>query len=294
MKKLFALVLTLSLLCSAALAEICPIGTTGLTLDIGSLEVFDVSSDERANGTSLWFGDSKTLDCAVSIIDAEDVTLDELADFLLDDPDGEVISSDMVKLNGMDAFCMELFDGEDHYILYYVLVGDSFIQLACYYDGNAAARQFKAIAATLSPAQSGLSGLYASSGKASSIPGTGLTLNLTGLTLLELDADQLDDDMVLWFINDEESLICYTWVYAADDYTLADMADELADEEGCISSGYTTINGIDAYYWVGNDDGDTLVEYYVIDGENIVQISFVCENDAASQLSGQIMNTLTK
>lgn len=122
----------------------------------------------------------------------------------------------------------------------------------------------------------------------------GLTLDIGSTTILELDDDEEDEDIALIFVNDTETLECYVYVYEADGDTLADIAADLAEDPGTADSGYTTINGVNAYYWLGKMDGEDYIEYYTLENDVVTMFSFFYADEAAAQLSAAIMNTLTK
>lgn len=325
MKKLLALMLTLLLVCSCALAELMEINPGKLLIDVGDLTVYELTDEDLEEDIVLWFGNAETLDAVVYAFEEEGTTLDDVMDYMTEYSADTITSSGMMDVNGLEVFCMEETDEEgNHYLSYFLTPNDSVVQITFWYDGQQAARLANDVVSTLvkkpslstSSFMSNLGSMFSNALHANAddddydyddyfgiteakgvtaIDRSSLRIDLSGMYLLTLDQDDKDDDMVLWFVNDEETLDCCVWVYTADGYTLADMANELAESgDECTSCGYTTINGIEAYYWVGPDDGDTLVEYFIIDGKMIVQLSFDCEDDAALQLSGQIMNTLSK
>lgn len=124
------------------------------------------------------------------------------------------------------------------------------------------------------------------------IEGTSLSLDIGDLVEFELDEED-DEDAVMVFGDEDETVECIVFVYPAEGDTLADIEAELAEEEN-IQAGYTTINGIEAYYCNYVEDGENYLEYFVIDGENIVLFSFWLGNEEGAALQAAVMNTLTK
>lgn len=118
-----------------------------------------------------------------------------------------------------------------------------------------------------------------------------LSLDLSGLEIYELDEEDIEDDAVLCFGNEEETMVCYVYEYASDGYTLQELeAEVLQEETGVTASGYTTINDIECFCMVIDDEGNYVVYFAIVDDE-ILQFEFEYQDDTA-ELTGVVMNTL--
>lgn len=287
MKHLFALAFALLLLFTAAAAEVLAIPGTDLTLDVDSLEPYEMTADDIEDGMVVLLGnDDDSLELCIYAYKVDGVTTDDLEAIALDDDGAALIDSEYITINGLKVFCMEEeYDGEP-YDSYMLMDNGVYVQITFSYTTKAAARQAVQIINTLcGPAASSFPA------GAQQIPGTGFTMDLTSTYLLDA-ADLDDDEAVLWFANDDDTLDAIVWVFDADGATLAEYYDILLAEDAYTNSGFTNINGADAIYLVSNEDADTLIEYFLQDANNIVQLSFLCSTPDAAQLSGEIMNTL--
>lgn len=126
------------------------------------------------------------------------------------------------------------------------------------------------------------------------IPDTSLKLDLGDMFEYELDWEDIENDAVMIFGDEDETVECYVFVYEMEGYTLADIEEEFSEEEGILAMGYTSINGVDALYMVLDDDGENYVVYFILDGDNVVEINFWYEDEDAAQLTGVVMATITR
>lgn len=123
---------------------------------------------------------------------------------------------------------------------------------------------------------------------------TGLSLDLTDLELLDLTDEDADEDIVLAFCNEDESMQGVVYVYSADDASLQEWESYILEGlEGVTASGYTTINGIECFCVILSDSGDDFVIYFAIVDGDMIQFDFTYADDAAAALTGTVMNTLT-
>lgn len=119
---------------------------------------------------------------------------------------------------------------------------------------------------------------------------TNLTFDLCGMELWDFDEE--DEEVVMVFGDEAETVECFVMLFDATDLTLADIEAEQAEEDN-IAMGYTTINGIQAFYCAYQEDGENYLEYYIIDNDVLVCFSFWYADDAAGQLTANVMNTLS-
>lgn len=126
---------------------------------------------------------------------------------------------------------------------------------------------------------------------------TDLTIDLPdGIRSEALTAEDIADDMVAFYCNDDYDLAIYQ--YDAEGASLADLLEEINASDEISQSGTTTINGIDAVYCVGNEtdgaDSYMYIEYICMSGSDMVEMVFVMDDASASQAAADIMNTLRR
>lgn len=126
------------------------------------------------------------------------------------------------------------------------------------------------------------------------IPETNLKLDLGEMQAYELSQEDIDDSAVLSFGNQNDTVQAVAYVFEAEDVTLASLKEELEEDETTTAIGYTTINGVEALYWVCVEDGENYVCYFIMDGYNVVQIDFWYADHAAAQETGMVMATLCR
>lgn len=126
---------------------------------------------------------------------------------------------------------------------------------------------------------------------------TDLTIDLpNGIHSEALTAEDIADDMVAFYYNDDFELAIYQ--YDAEGASLEDLLEEINASDEISQSGTTTINGIDAVYCVGNEtdgsDSYMYIEYICMSGSDMVEMVFVMDDASASQAAADIMNTLKR
>lgn len=125
---------------------------------------------------------------------------------------------------------------------------------------------------------------------------THFTVNLpSGIEVFELSKEDKEDDMVASFGTEESSMEMCIYVYPnEDEWTVEELAEAFQEDEGVESCGTTNINGIDAAYEVFNEEDSVYINYYIVDGENLVEMLFYIGEEDVKTLSQEIMNSLQK
>ena len=140
MKKLVALMLVvlMTLTMTAAVAEIEMIGDTNLSLDLGDLEIYELTDEDAEDGVVLFFGDEdESMLCLVMTYDAEGLTLQELAEEVMED-DETITASGYTTINGIECFCVVSADDEGNYVVYLTVVDDTAVQFFFAYEEDSA------------------------------------------------------------------------------------------------------------------------------------------------------------
>lgn len=143
MKKIIAMLLAMMLVLSfamvPAMAEAVAIGETNLTLDLGDLEEYELEDEDLEEGIIMVVGnEEETLEIVVMAYDAEGATLEDVQASMAEDTESGITGSGTTTINGVDAFFMTITDGEDNYIVYFVLDGEIMLEITVWYADDAA------------------------------------------------------------------------------------------------------------------------------------------------------------
>ena len=122
---------------------------------------------------------------------------------------------------------------------------------------------------------------------------TRLSIDLGELEVYELMEDDIEDGVVLFFGNEDASMLCMVMAYDSEGISLQELAEAMIeDDETITASGYTTINDVECFCVLSTDDDGSYVVYITIVDGLAVQFFFAYEEDTA-ELTGVVMNTLT-
>lgn len=125
---------------------------------------------------------------------------------------------------------------------------------------------------------------------------TNLVMDLGDLDECELTDEDIEEGVILFLTNEEETLEIVVACYEADvtlEDLYAELEEEAKDEENGITAyGTTTINDVEACFETIADGEDNFILYYIVDGENMVMISVWYADEDAGSLSAEIIGTL--
>lgn len=114
-----------------------------------------------------------------------------------------------------------------------------------------------------------------------------------GVEACELEEEDIEDGVIAIYVNEDESLEIVVYMYEAE-CTLQEIEAEILEEEPETELEYTNINGVDALCeFLAIEDARAIV-YYIVDGDVELNIMCMFADDAAGQLSQDIMNTLVQ